>query len=192
LGDDSSVHHAVQLTLLRHGVTTWNDQRLIQGHSDLAQLTSVGREQVRAVLPSLSQRGLDYIVVSDLTRALESAQIVAEALNLDLISDARLRERGFGVYEGRPLDDLDARLSGLDQGRIVDVDARPPHGESLREMRSRLVEFLVDLRRTSRSRPLVVTHGGTIRVLRSICEDRDLAESPWYPVDNASLWDVTG
>jgi broad specificity phosphatase PhoE len=182
----------VQLTLLRHGVTTWNDQRLIQGHSDLAQLTSVGREQVRAVLPSLSQRGLDYIVVSDLTRALESAQIVAEALNLDLISDARLRERGFGVYEGRPLDDLDARLSGLDQGRIVDVDARPPHGESLREMRSRLVEFLVDLRRTSRSRPLVVTHGGTIRVLRSICEDRDLAESPWYPVDNASLWDVTG
>ncbi|MHB2028352.1 MAG: histidine phosphatase family protein [Acidimicrobiales bacterium] len=192
MGDDLSVRYAVQLTLLRHGVTTWNDQRLIQGHSDLAQLTSVGREQVRAVLPSLSERALDCIVVSDLTRALESAQIVADALNLDLISDARLRERGFGVYEGRPLDDLDARLSGVDHDRIVDVDARPPQGESLREMRSRLVEFLGDLRRTSFSRALVVTHGGTIRVLRSICEDRDLAETLWYPVANASLWDVTG
>ena len=181
----------MQLTLLRHGTTTWNEQRLIQGQCDTSQLTAAGRDEIRAALSDLRRREPDLLVASDLARAWESAQIVAEALDLDPVADARLRERGFGIYEGRPLDDLGPQLSGVDQGRVVDVDARPPLGESLAEMRARLADFLDDLHRRAPSRPLLVTHGGTIRVLRALCEERELATMTWYPVTNASLWDVT-
>ncbi len=181
----------MQLTLLRHGTTTWNDQRLIQGQSDASQLTAAGRDQIRAVVPALREREPDLLIASDLSRAWESAQIVAEVLDLEPVRDARLRERAFGTYEGRPLDDLEPPLSGLAQGRVVDVDAHPPLGESLTAMRLRLADFLDDLARRAPSRPLLVTHGGTIRVLRALCESRDLTSTTWYPVTNASLWDVT-
>ncbi len=181
----------MRLTLLRHGTTTWNELRLIQGQCDESQLTTTGREQIRAVAAELARRDPDLIVASDLARAWESAQIVAATLGLEPVADARLRERGFGTYEGRPLDDLGPRLSGVDEGRIIDVDARPPLGESLAEVRARLANFLEDLEDRSTSRPLLVTHGGTIRVMRALCESRDLTGTAWYPVTNASLWEVT-
>ncbi len=180
----------MRLTLLRHGTTTWNDQRLIQGQSDASRLTSAGRDEIRAVLSDLRERDPDLIVASDLTRAWESARIVADALGVELVRDARLRERNFGTYEGRPLDDLGPELSGVDHGRVIDVDARPPLGESLADMRARLAPVLEDLHRRAPVRPLLVTHGGAIRVLRALCEGSDLAATTWYPVTNASLWDV--
>src|ERR1700722_14221815 len=94
------------LVLVRHGESTWNELRLVQGQDDRATLTDLGRQQARDVAHELSSRDFDLIVSSDLRRAMETAAIIAGLLDLEVESEPTLRERGFGVAEGGPLDQL--------------------------------------------------------------------------------------
>jgi broad specificity phosphatase PhoE len=179
-----------RLVLMRHGETTWNRQGLIQGQSDAAVLTALGRLQVGAAVPLLSGR-VDAIVASDLRRAEETARIVADALGLGVRIDPGLRERSYGSLEGAPLDELVRGVVGVDARVVVDQDARAPGGESLRELYDRTVRAA---RRVAAGRPgrrtLVVTHGGPIRMIRAYCEGRVLVGLAWEEIDNASLWPV--
>ena len=85
------------LLLVRHGETDWNRLGRWQGHSD-TPLNARGREQARELAPQLD--GVDVVYSSDLARARETAEILAEELGADVRLDARLRERGFGAWEG--------------------------------------------------------------------------------------------
>ncbi len=81
-----------QVYVLRHGETTWNVQNKIQGQSNESQLTEKGREQVAEVmgrlLPLLKERQVE-IWSSDLTRAHETAKIVAKALGISEDNSSR-------------------------------------------------------------------------------------------------------
>lgn len=85
---------------LRHGQTDWNAEHRCIGQTDIP-LNEAGREQAHLVARSPILRQVDGIVSSPLSRALETAQIVATSTHLPLIVDDRLTEANLGVFEGQ-------------------------------------------------------------------------------------------
>ena len=82
-------------------------------------------------------RGCDAgsVVTSDLRRAVETAEIIATRLALPLTEEPRLRERRLGVAEGRPAAELWVPgAGGADRARVVEPDAAPEGGESIRQL----------------------------------------------------------
>src|ERR1039458_3614057 len=103
----SAIHSTPHpLVLVRHGESTWNELKLVQGQNNAAQLNGRGREQAKAAVTSLRACNFDVILSSDLTRALQTAQVFAHALDLEIVTAAALRERSFGDLEGRGLSEL--------------------------------------------------------------------------------------
>jgi probable phosphoglycerate mutase len=127
---------------------------------------------------------------SDLTRARETAAIVDDALGLQVAIAPALRERSYGVYEGRPLSELPSSASGIHDGRVVDSSARPEGGESLDDLYERCAKFIESLRAAGNDRLLLVTHGGTIRALRAYCAGLVMQDLEWDKVSNCSVWPI--
>lgn len=88
--------------IVRHGQTEENLQRILQGHMP-GTLTEQGKDQVQRAAEQLSKEGVKFtrIVSSDLKRAMDSAQIIADKLNLPVIPMEILRERDWGKFFAR-------------------------------------------------------------------------------------------
>jgi probable phosphoglycerate mutase len=126
-----------------------------------------------------------------LERAQETAAFIESALGLRVHCHGSLRERCFGVFEGRPLTSLDSVDSGIDGDRVVDASARPEGGESLDELYQRAVGFVEWLGDQGHVGDVaVVTHGGTIRALRAYCNGVPMQDLGWDAVPNGSVWSV--
>lgn len=178
----------VRLVMLRHGESTWNLERLVQGQDDRSVLTGRGREQVRRSVESMSEP-VEAIVTSDLARARETAQIAAQILGLEVREDPDLRERCFGVLEGSSIDDVPGPIVGVVDGVVVDADVSPEGGETLHQFRVRSLRALESAARDGVS-TLVVTHGGVIRVTQTALAHEPLVGTRWREVENASRWSV--
>lgn len=100
----------MNLYIIRHGQTEENTQQILQGHLP-GTLTEQGKEQVRLAAESLTQRKVDFkcIVSSDLKRAMDSANIIAERLNLSVVPMEILRERDWGEYTGMTIKESAAK-----------------------------------------------------------------------------------
>ena len=87
--------------IVRHGETEENLQSILQGHMP-GTLTEKGKAQVRATTQQLAKKGVRYtrIVTSDLKRAVDSAQFIAEELHIPIIPMEILRERDWGKFTG--------------------------------------------------------------------------------------------
>jgi broad specificity phosphatase PhoE len=142
---------------LRHGQTDWNAHDLAQGGTDVP-LNERGREQAREAAGLLRAHRIAGIVASPMSRARETAEIVAEALGgLPIATDTDLREACFGEREGRP---MDAWFQEWIEGT-----ATPARAESFEDLRARGVAGLN--RALARPAPvLVVAHGSLFRALR--------------------------
>jgi broad specificity phosphatase PhoE len=177
--------------LVRHGESTWNASGLVQGQADGPALTSAGREQAKVLARSIRRFPITRVVTSDLTRAVETASIIGQKLNRQWEADPALRERNFGDAQGAPLGALPDEWSGLAGERVVDADARPPGGESIRELSERVVDFFGRLAGEDHDGDvLVVTHGGVIRVALAHCDRVPIAHMNWGRVPNAGLWSL--
>lgn len=93
-----------EIVLIRHGITDWNAERRAQGQSDIP-LNEIGRKQAHALANRLTSEKWDLIFSSDLSRAKETAEILAETLNLEVQTDRRLREMHKGETEGTTLEE---------------------------------------------------------------------------------------
>ncbi|HMF39428.1 MAG TPA: histidine phosphatase family protein [Polyangia bacterium] len=158
------VHHLVFLA--RHGETAWNRAGRWQGKTDIP-LSDEGRAQARALGTDLRGRGIVQIHASDLSRATETAAIVAGVLGIAAFNrDVRLRERGFGCFEGFTREECAERHPAAWARYLADRRATPPGGEPQPEVAARVVAALTDIARAPRAAgeaTLVVSHGGTIR-----------------------------
>ena len=94
----------MKIYIVRHGQTEENLQRILQGHMP-GTLTVQGKEQVQRAAEQLSKEGVKFtrIVSSDLKRAMDSAQIIADNINLPVIPMEILRERDWGKFTGMPI-----------------------------------------------------------------------------------------
>lgn len=194
--------------LVRHGESTWNIAGLAQGHNDEAELTERGLEQAAEAAGQFHGRTVRAIYASDLRRARQTATAFADVLGLPVRTDARLRERSLGVLEGSRSITIDASVTGLAGGLVIDPDARPPAGESVRDLYLRAAEFCDDLAarlrddRDASPGPaeaglgyaegdvLVITHGGTVRVLDAYLHDVAVDQMTWRPVGNTAIVQV--
>jgi broad specificity phosphatase PhoE len=143
---------------LRHGETDWNRQGLSQGSNDIP-LNELGLAQAKEAAVRLRYRGITSIVASPLSRARVTAEIVAEALGLEVTIEPDLREVSWGVHEGKPLAEW---FSDWIAGH-----ATPEGAESFSELRRRSI---AGLNRAVNRPPavLIVAHGGVFRAIRSV------------------------
>lgn len=165
--------------LMRHAETTWNREKRIQGQQD-APLTSSGREQARAWGCVLARHRLDYMLTSDLGRAMHTATLINHSLLLPCLLEPRLREQDWGSWSGSKLSDL-LNMYELKVQEKLGWDFRPFNGESRLEVLQRSRQALLDTAQQMRgSRILVITHGGVIRcLLYRLCRRKFLPdESP--------------
>lgn len=178
-----------RLTLVRHGESTWNSARRVQGQNDDAVLTDHGRAQAEVAARGLPT-DLDAAVSSDLRRTVETAAVLLAHRALPLRLDAGFRERHYGVLEEGPLEAVTPELMGVRDGVVVDPTAHPDGGESLDDFFGRVSEAVERVRSTGAAHTLVVTHGGTVRMIRAYCAGLALPGLAWDPVGNATVWTV--
>jgi broad specificity phosphatase PhoE len=181
------------LWLVRHGESTWNIAGICQGHNDEAELTERGLRQAAEAADGFRGREIRAIYASDLCRARQTAAEFAAVLGLPVRTDARLRERSFGVLEGTPLTTVDPALTGVADGLVFDPDIRPPGGESVRDFYLRAAAFAdalaTELRDADDAPPgdvLAIAHGGTLRVLDAYLRGVPVDQMTWRPVSNAT------
>jgi probable phosphoglycerate mutase len=157
------------ILLARHGQTDFNaPPTRIQGSID-PPLNELGRSQARELAELVAGEGLRAVYASDMQRARQTAEIVGERVGLEPIVEARVREAGWGAWEGRLVEDIareepehwQAWLRAGESFRFPSAPGKP--GESLAEHMARTLAALEDVRRGPLP-ALVVCHGGTIRV----------------------------
>jgi probable phosphoglycerate mutase len=161
---------AIRLYLSRHGRTHWNALGLFQGRTDVP-LDEVGRDQARQLAEQLRGR-VEAIVASDLLRASESGQIVAECLGVPLLAvDADLRERGYGIFEGLTRLECEQQHPELWSQRRGDRNLEPPGGEPRAEVIARMQRGLahaVSLMRGRYQNGLIIGHGSSLRMFLEV------------------------
>jgi probable phosphoglycerate mutase len=155
----------VDLFIVRHGETEWNREGRIQGHRD-SPLTERGLAQARAAAARLARERLDALYSSDLGRARETAREVVATTRLPVRLDAGLRERAFGVLEGKTWQEI-SREHPVDARLLAEDPSHPvPRGESLVQFRDRALGALRRIAvEAGGARVAVVTHGGVLSVL---------------------------
>lgn len=152
--------------LLRHGqVASHEKGRRYIGWTDIA-LTDAGQEQAAMWAEFFSGSGLCAIHSSDLSRCMDTAQIIGKALEIPVTATPAFREIHLGQWEGIGFDEIKASQPERfhARGRRI-ADFRPPDGESFEDLAARAWPEL-DALSTQRTGPiLIVTHAGVIRVI---------------------------
>jgi broad specificity phosphatase PhoE len=160
------------LLLVRHGETDWNRDGRWQGGSDTS-LNDLGREQAQALAEQLDG-SIDVVYSSDLARARETAEIVAAKLGLEVRVDARLRERSFGSWEGLTTSEIEDRFADSHRRWREGVGAGADDAETFEDFSARVNDFLADvLRLHPGENVLVISHGGSIRVIHALAAGVD-------------------
>lgn len=169
------------IVAVRHGETTWTREERVQGWAPVP-LTDRGREQVAALGATLADRyAIDRVLSSDLHRAAATVEILRESLDAPVTTDPAWRERDLGVFQGLRRDELAERFPefDLEAAGAAAADRRPEGGESLLEVRDRVVgRWETTLEACGPDETvLVVTHGGPIRLLLGHLKGLDVVDS---------------
>ena len=177
-----------ELLLIRHGETVWNQQGRMQGQHD-SPLTPTGLQQARQLARRLKDVSFGALYSSDLGRAHQTARCIADATSHEVISDAGLRERHFGIFEG--LTNTEIKLRHPEDHELF--AKRDPHyamvgGESADQFRDRVVSTLETIAQRHQDETIVVvSHGLVLDALyRTAC--RMALDVPrGFPLLNCSI-----
>lgn len=184
-----------ELVFIRHGVTDWNVARRFQGCIDIA-LNAEGLAQARVTAERLADWPLSAVYASDLGRARQTAEPIAQGLGLSVEIEPDLRERHYGLFEGCTHDELqrdhpEAYRHWRD--RVPDY-ALPGGGESLVVLRARVLAQMHRLvAKHAGQRIAAVTHGGVLDTIYRIATGLAPDAPRRFELNNASInrvgWD---
>lgn len=152
-----------QVIIIRHGETEWNIANIRQGHLD-SPLTAEGVAQARALAQRLVRERFRVIYSSDLGRAMQTARIIADATGHEIISDARLRERHLGIFQGLSSDQIKEKFpEEYKLHRSLGANYVIPEGESVQQQVARNLACLNEIAVQHAGESIVViTHGGVL------------------------------
>lgn len=174
--------------LIRHGETAWNRAGRWQGHADIP-LTDEGRQQAGALARRLRDEGvrLDHIYASDLSRAFETAQILAQALTMPLHPLPDLREIDVGGWSGLTRAEIIGRFPGAFQTVF-----HAPDGETTDAFGVRVSGALLRLAEQHPGECLaIVSHGGVVRsMLHRLYVLNGLGDQHIPHIGNTSITEV--
>lgn len=188
-----------RILAIRHGETAWNVDTRLQGHLDIP-LNEMGLRQAENLARALSEREVvDAIYASDLSRAHATAQAIAHAMGHTVSTHIGLRERHFGVFQGRTFDEVEAELPEQAwHWRKRTPDWAPPEGgESLLALRERIVNTVDELAARHAGQQIVlVAHGGVLDILYRAATRLDLQAPRTWQLTNTAvnrlLWTSQG
>jgi len=151
--------------LLRHGQTPMSVQKRYSGRTD-APLTDTGIRQAAAAAKRLALAGIDAIVTSPRQRAVRTAEEVAAATGIPVLTDDGFRETDFGAWEGLTFREVRERWPSELTTWLADPSVAPPGGESFTDVSERVTAAL---HRVLAGRPrqtvLIVSHVTPIKTL---------------------------
>lgn len=166
----------MDLLLIRHGRSLADDEEKIEGGGYDSPLTHLGLEQAHKLAARLKREAytFDVLLCSPLARAKQTAQIVSEALGIEVIYDKRLSELHLGVMSARPIG-LDPKPEGF---RLA--HERFPEGEAFLDQINRVMSFYMELQhKRATSRICIVAHGGTLSVLITLIFGLPMSSPYW-------------
>lgn len=185
----------MKLYLIRHGESEGNKQGKIQGSMDFP-LSELGHIQAEAVAEFCQTLPIDDVYTSDLTRALHTAETIANPSNHRLTKTDLLREVHLGVLQGKTREDIFEQYPHLKGKPLVGSDAE---GAETIEALSRRCEQLLHMLKEQHQQGetvLLVSHGGFISTLLTYL----IAGANWgdvnrpFVIGNTSVtlveWDV--
>ncbi|MDR3371346.1 histidine phosphatase family protein [Rhodoferax sp.] len=179
---------ATRIIAIRHGETAWNVDTRLQGHLDIP-LNELGLWQAQRAAQALVDEPIDAIYASDLLRAWQTAQAIADMAGCPLIPLAGLRERGFGEFEGMTYAEIEATWPDMSlQWRKRVPDWAPPGGESLLVMRERVLSTVTGLAEKHLGDQIVlVAHGGVMDMLYRLATGQDVQAPRTWSLTNAAI-----
>lgn len=153
----------MEIYIIRHGETVWNEKKLLQGSTDI-ELNENGRQLAGETGRNLEETYFDKIYSSPLIRAYETACLIRGHRNVPIIRDDRIRELSFGEKEGQNFSELleDENTSFQYFFKKPELYHAPAKGESLEHICERAKDFLtnvVEPQRNKLERIMIVAHG---------------------------------
>jgi probable phosphoglycerate mutase len=179
---------STRICFIRHGETDWNLARRIQGQTDIP-LNETGRAQAQAMARNAAHCDFTAIYSSDLSRAKETAQRIAETRGMEIKTLPQLRERHFGIFQG-----ITAQEGAQRHPRAFEYyKARNPEydfetGESMLRFSgrvSRAVELMVN--QHSDQTIAAVCHAGVLDILYRKTTGRPLDTPRDFVIPNCAL-----
>lgn len=161
---------------IRHGETDWNKNGRLQGRVDIP-LNEEGKKAALLTREGLKEVVFDVAFSSPLKRAYETAEIILTGRNVPIIKDERLREVGFGAYEGVKRSEWDENI----QNFFARTELYFPKGEGehLEKVLEREADFLRELFGNDTykdSTILVSTHGAALSGLLTVIKGNSIAD----------------
>jgi len=179
-----------KLCLIRHGETSWNAERRLQGHTDIP-LNTKGVLQARQMAQALknSKVVFDVLYTSDLKRATDTANAIVELFGVDAIVESALRERHFGALQGLTIQEAPLLQPAIWHAHTTrDLEHELDGGESIEQFALRVQNVLDRIQEQHSGKTiLLVSHGGTLDMVYRIASKQALRAERVASVPNASL-----
>jgi len=174
------------LILVRHGETETNVRRKLHGENDTQTLNKTGKTQMEKTAKKLLEYCPSAIYSSNENRAVESAKIIAGFCKVTLRKISGLQERNWGKFSGKSWSEVAKVLDKLSlEERYSYI---PPKGESWESSFNRIKNAIDRVVLRNRGETIVVvTHGGTIRIIMPYLLNRPKEESFKHDPANASI-----
>ena len=149
--------------LARHGQTEWNIERRIQGQLD-SPITALGKQQALLLGEQCKQLNITQVLTSPLSRALQTAKICAETLQLNVKKITGFEERHFGCWQGKLTTDVNIEKH-YDEITSQITDRKPQGGESAIQSLKRFQKALKKEFESSDKNEayLIIAHGEVLR-----------------------------
>ena len=185
---DGEHAQATRVLAVRHGETAWNVENRIQGQLDVP-LNDVGRWQAHRLALAMAEQSVDAIYASDLSRTVQTATPTSHGCGVGLVTDAGLRERGFGVFEGLTFTEIEQRWPEQSaRWRRRDPSFGAEGGETLHDFYARSVDAATRLAAAHAGQTIVlVTHGGVLDCLYRAASRVALDAPRSWQIGNANI-----
>jgi alpha-ribazole phosphatase len=169
-----------KVIFIRHGQTSWNKEKKYQGHSDIS-LNETGFRQAELVGKRLAKEKVNAIYSSDLLRACQTAELIAQYHALPVIRKQDLREINFGEWEGLTYQEImNSWPEILTTMYSQPSKTCPPQGENFDRVRQRVSRALQQcIVKHQNETIVIVSHGGTMRVILCAALGIDL-DKMWF------------
>ena len=181
----------VRITAVRHGETAWNVDTRIQGQIDIG-LNARGQWQAQQLGATLAEHGLNHIYTSDLARAHHTALAIAKHAGIApqaVALHAGLRERAFGVFEGRTHAEIEAQWpQDALRWRQRVPDWAPQGGESPLQLRQRVAQTVAHIAaRHPGEHIALVAHGGVLDMLYRLATGQEVNAVRTWELGNCAI-----
>ena len=178
-----------RIIAVRHGETSWNADARIQGQRDIG-LNDTGRWQAQRVGHALAEEAITAVYSSDLERAHATAQSISEVKGIPVIPHEGLRERSFGMFEGKTFDEIhETWPEHAHNWRKRIPEWQPPEGgESLIQLRERVTRTVQELAARHPGEQIVlVAHGGVLDALYRVATGQEVNSPRTWELPNGAI-----